>query len=299
MSLVTLVWAGNFSAGKFGATELHPYFIAGTRIFLAAVFFVAFLPAGERRGLLSARNLRLCLPLAVTGIATNQICFASGIRLTLPSHSAIIHCLIPVFVFVLGWLFLRERSGPLAWLGMLVAIGGALFVALSAPAEERRTTLVGDLITLAGALAFSAYVVIGRRIIPEVGAWKAVATGFLIAAPLTAPFFAWGVWQQDWTIVTHRGWAGLGYMIVGATFFCYSAHMWSLKHLDALQVSVFILLQPMLGTTIAALFGQERITMSLVVSGAVAILGVALVQFAPKPSRRPAPVEAAPAFARE
>lgn len=281
MSLVTVVWAGNFTAGKIAAAKIDPLIIASVRIFLAAAFFTAFIPRAQLRESFRWPVLKACLPLALTGIATNQFCFAAGIQLTLPSHSAIIHSLIPVIVVLIGWLFLRERLSGLAALGMVIAIAGALWVTLSASVEEQRATLVGDLLTLAGAVAFGAYAVIGRRIIPALGAWRAVAVGFVLSIPLSLPFFAVGLLRQDWGAVTGREWAALGYMIVGATFFCYSAHLWSLTHLDALQVSIFVDLQPMLGTAIAALFALERITPALVTGGIVALAGVALVQFAP------------------
>jgi drug/metabolite transporter (DMT)-like permease len=257
------------------------------RIWLAAAFFAAFLPAQQKRGLFKGDVLKACLPLALTGIATNLFCFAAGIRLTLPSHSSIIHSLIPVFVAALAWIFLRERQRPLAVLGMALAIGGAATVALSAPAGERRATLAGDLITLAGALAFSCYILLGRRVIPKLGAWRAVATGFVLSVPLSVPFLAWGLLEQDWSRVTWRGWTGAAYMIVGATFFCYSAHMWSLTHLTPLQVSIFVDVQPMLATLIAAGLGQESVTPVLVASGLVALSGVAIVQ---RSARAPASI---------
>jgi drug/metabolite transporter (DMT)-like permease len=278
MSLVTIVWAGNFTAGKVAAAHIDPLLIASIRIFLAAAFFYAFLPPGQKRQLFTPALLRACTPLALTGIATNQFCFAAGIQRTVPSHSAIIHALIPVFVAIIGWIFLRERVGLLGLFGMLLALGGVFYVILSGDAKKQGETLVGDLLTLAGAVAFSAYAVIGRSVIPAIGAWRAVTIGFIISVPLSIPLFILGLQRQHWAEVTPAAWVGLGYMIVGATFFCYSAHMWSLTHLNALQVSIFVELQPMLGTAIAALFAVEEVTRPLVWGGLVALAGVTLVQ---------------------
>ncbi len=285
MALVTLVWAGNFTAGKVAAgtpdaPQFHPFVISAIRIWLGAAFFVFWLPAAQRRALFRPELIRAALPLALTGITTNQICFAAGIRLTLPSHSAIIHAIIPALVVLLGWAIARDVPRPLALAGMVIAVAGALSVALSAPADERRATLTGDVLTLAGALAFSTYIVLGRRIVPALGAWRAVTLGFVLSAPLMLPFFIYGAVRQDWHSLTAQSWAGLGYMIAGATFFCYSAHMWSLAHLDPLSVSVFVDLQPMLGTGIAALFGLEPVTGRLITGSLVAVCGVAVVQIA-------------------
>ena len=286
ISLVTLVWAGNFAAGKKATAEIHPFIVTAMRIILGAGFFWALMP--NRREAFRPAMLKACLPLALTGIATNLFCFAAGIQRTVPTHSAIIHALIPVGVLIIGFVVLHERVGGFALLGMAVAIAGGVYVALLDRRQPQSATLTGDLLTMCGALAFSAYVVLGRTIIPKVGgAWRAITTGYLISVPISLPFLAWGLLHQDWSIVTWQGVTGTAYMIVGATFFCYSAHMWSLTHLEPLQVSVFVVVQPMLAAMISAVLGMESITLDVVIGGLVAIAGVAAVQVATTP-RRPA-----------
>ncbi len=283
ISIVTLVWAGNFAAGKFATAELHPFIITAARIILGAGFFLAMLPRPERRDVFKPSMLKLCLPLALTGIATNLFCFAAGIKLTVPTHSAIIHAMIPVGVFVIGLVILRERHNLLAVLGMLIAISGAVYIAFM-DEHAQHGEWIGDLITLAGALAFSSYVVLGRRIIPKAGgAWRALTTGYLIAVPISIPFLAWGLLHQDWSHISWEAWAGTAYMIFGATFFCYAGHLWSLTHLEPLQVSVFVDIQPMLATAISAVLHIEKITGNVVLGGGIAVAGVALVQIATMP----------------
>jgi drug/metabolite transporter (DMT)-like permease len=247
------------------------------------------MPAGQKLDPFKPSMLKLCLPLALTGIATNLFCFAAGIQRTVPAHSSNNHAMIPVGVLLIGMLLLRERQRPLALLGMAVAIAGALYVVRFDQRVPFSQTIVGDLITLVGALAFSTYVVLGRRIIPQAGgAWRAVTTGYLISVPIAIPFLIWGLVNQDWSMVTWKGWAGTAYMTFGATFFCYSAHMWCLTHLEPLQVSVFVDVQPMLAAAISAILGIEAITGDIVIGGLVAVAGVALVQVgsAPQPAAK-------------
>jgi len=280
ISIVTLLWAGNFTAGKLATDEIHPFLIAGIRVVIAGVVFPLFLPRGTLRELASGAIWRKLLPLALTGIFVNQFAFAAGIKITSPSHSALVHALIPIFVVIIAWIFLREKAGPWTLGGMALAIAGGVWLALGQSSAERDATWVGDLLTLLGAVAFSAYAVIGRRVTPEVGSYKAVALGFLMAIPLSLPLLGWGVVQQDWHAVTWKGLAGLGYMIVAGTFICYSLHMWSVSRLGALRVSVFTNFQPILGTLIGLGFGVDRVTLRFVVAGAVILAGVAIVQLA-------------------
>lgn len=279
ISFVTVLWAGNFTAGKFATDQMDPFLIAGIRILAGAAFFPLLLPAGSMAELKRGSTWRRLLPLALTGIFVNQFAFAAGIRTTTPTHSALVHAMIPVFVLGISWIFLKEGAGPRTLIGVALAIGGAVYLALLQSREEQARTLVGDLWTLVGAIAFAAYVVIGRRVTREVGPVKSVAFGFVMAAPISLPLLAWGAMRQDWSAVEWPTWAALGYMIVAATFVCYSLHMYSLSRLGALQVSVFTNVQPLLGTLIALAFGRDVLTWTLAAAGTVILLGVSIVQF--------------------
>lgn len=273
IAIVTLLWAGNFTAAKIGTAEMSPFLISSIRVFAAAAAFYAML----RDRAISRSDFLALVPLAITGIVVNQTAFAMGIRLTSPSHSAVIHALIPVFVAILAIAMIRERLGPVGVVGMILAVAGALVV-VAPGAEWRSDTFRGDLLTLLGAVSFSVYTVLGRRVLQRIGTFKAVTWAFVIAAPFMIPNFAIGLGHQDWSRVTWKGWAALGYMIVAATLVCYTLHLFALSRLKAGQVAIFTDLQPALGTGIAVLAGLDTVTPHLVIGGAIAIAGVALVQ---------------------
>lgn len=274
MLLVTLLWAGNFVAGKFATRELHWAVLTSFRVLFASAVFAAASPRGALRGV-SWRNVA---PLALTGIVLNLNLFAAGITWTTPGHSAIIQALIPVFVVIIGWAFLREQPSGRSLAGMVLAVGGAVLLALSATASERAATLTGDLITCAGMLCFSTYVVLGRNVVYRAGPFPTVTAAFVLSVPMMIPLMAYGAICQDWSAITWKGWAAAGYMALGATVICYSLHLWALTRLDALQVSIFTDAQPILAAAIAYVFGLERPTFAMVAAGVIVIGGVVLVQ---------------------
>jgi drug/metabolite transporter (DMT)-like permease len=282
--VITLLWSGNFVAGKFatgthGGTGLDPLLIASIRIFCAAAFFPILLGRTGMAQLARPGIWREILPLGLAGIFANQFFFAAGIKLTTPSHSALVHALIPVFVLVIGWLWLREGAGPVKLFGVLLAIAGASYVALSMSAEERGRTLVGDLLTLAGAVSFAIYIVLGRRVLERMGSLPAVTAAFLVSVPFSVPFFAVAAFRQDWSAVPPSAWWALAYMVVAATFICYTLHMYALSKIGPLRVAIFTNLQPILGTLIAQGFGEDALTIPFAAAAVVVIAGVAIVQF--------------------
>src|SRR5437773_8352802 len=122
IGITTVFWAINFTVGKYCTQEFDPFFIASFRIIVTGIVFYALLPKEERK--IRKSDWKAILPLSLTGIATNHVCFAWGISKTTPSHSAIIHAIFPVFVGIVAWVFIRERQGPVALIGMSVAVAG-------------------------------------------------------------------------------------------------------------------------------------------------------------------------------
>lgn len=283
ISIVTVLWAANFTVAKFGTREFDPLFIAAFRVFVTSAIFYACLPKEQRK--FTREDLKAILPLSLTGIVGNHVFFASGIKYTTPSHSAIIHALLPVFVGIVAYVVLKERMGLLAMLGMALAVAGALLVVTRATSSEFRGEMLrGDLLTACGIAAFSIYIVLGRRLVARMGSFRAVTFAFVFAVPFMIPVMAVALTRQDWSLVTWRGIAALGYMLVFANIVAYILHLFALTRLTAGQVAAFVDLQPAIGIGIAVLFHVDVVTPQLLAGAAVALAGVVLVQL-----RRPAP----------
>lgn len=276
ISVVTVLWAGNFSVAKIGMAQFDPFFIASLRVVLTGGLFFALLPREERR--ISLDDFKAALPLSLTGIVANHFCFAAGIQRTTPAHSAIIHTLIPVLVALAAVFVLKERLSRAGVAGILVAGAGVAIVVLGAPSRELAETLTGDLLTLAGITAFSIYTVAGRRLIGRMRAFRAVTLAFACAAPFVLPALAWGWTRQDWGRVDARGWLSFAYMIICANWICYALHIYALSHLTAAKTAAFVDLQPAIGITISVLLGQDTLTEALVAGSLIAVGGVVLVQ---------------------
>ena len=279
--ITTLLWAINFKVGKIGTSEIDPLFIASFRIVVTGLFFFALLKPEDRK--FRPTDWKEIWPLALTGIAMNHVCFASGIKLTLPSHSAVIHAMVPGLVAIVAWIVLRETLAPVHLLGIGIALAGTMTVVLGVPRAEFSGTIWGDLITICGISAFSVYTVFGRRVMAAMGSRRAVTLAFLFAGPLMLPLLIFGALRVDWAHVTWRGWAALAYMLIFANMVAYLLHSYALSRLKASQVAAFTNLQPAIAIAISAASGDPT-RPTLFIGAAIALVGVVLVQL-----RRPTP----------
>ena len=74
------------------------------------------------------------------------------------------------------------------------------------------------------------------------------------------------------------GVAALLYVLFFNTVVCYLLYFWALRALRAAEVAVFSNFQPVLGTGLSVAFGMEAVGPLFLVSGAVVLAGVWVVQ---------------------
>ena len=100
ISIVTVLWAANFTVAKIATAEFNPFFIASFRVLVTSAIFYACLSREQRK--FDRSDLKAIVPLSLSGILANHVFFAWGIQHTTPAHSSIIHALLPVFVAVVA-----------------------------------------------------------------------------------------------------------------------------------------------------------------------------------------------------
>jgi drug/metabolite transporter (DMT)-like permease len=217
----------------------------------------------------------------MTGILMNQLYFIIGISHTTPGHSAVMMAMIHIFVALLSMTLHGERISIAGWFGVLMGGAGAVGVVLSTGRTEQSATMFGDVITLCATLGFSLYTVLGRNLVREYGA-RMITTGAYVGTLPIAPFvLLYGISRQDWSLITWKGLAALAYILVFTTVVCYILYYWALARLRAVQVAIFVDIQPFLGTSISLLLGMETVGGMFILSGLAAMSGVLLVQLMP------------------
>lgn len=164
----------------------------------------------------------------------------------------------PLFVALLAGLFLRERLGGWMWVGLAVALGGGVLIAVSDAGADfslTGTALQGDLLALLGAAAVAVYMVVGRAVqarLPFLVYITLVYTGATLT--LWGAFFLFGV-----PLVTYAppAYLWLGLLALVPQLIGHSAYNYALKYLPSTYVSLTVLAEPVGSIALAMLFLQE------------------------------------------
>lgn len=285
ITVMVLLWSGNFIIGKVALREFPPLLLSGLRVGLAGVMISPVYWWNKRNRSEATRwtseDLPILIYLGVFGVALNQLFFVYGLNRTSVAHSAMIIALTPILVLLIAAIVKQEQMTARKMAGMALAVAGvAILNAFPDPAagQSSAPTLLGDLFTFLAGLTFALFTVIGKRTSVRLDAVTvntfAYAGGTLALAPIT-------IWQGthfSFEHVTIQAWASLIYMALFPSVVCYLIYYYALKYIPASRVSAFSYLQPVVATVMAVTLLGEHVTIPLVAGGSVIFAGVCLTE---------------------
>lgn len=271
--LLALSAAALFSTGgtaiKF--CSFGPWQVASFRCAFAAVAIALFVPE-TRRGF----TWRL-LPVAAA-YAMQSLLFATSNKLTTAANAIFLQSTSPLYVLLLSPLLLHEkvRRSDVAFLVALAA-GMAMFFVGVEPARETATNpVLGNVLAAASGVGW-ALTVLGLRWLGRTDgttgsvALQATLYGNVLACVISLP---WALpVPPDGTVRDWGAIAFLGVVQIGLAYFCLTR---AARNLAALELSLLLILEPVLSSVWAWIFhGEQPGPWS--VAGAATILAATIV----------------------
>jgi drug/metabolite transporter (DMT)-like permease len=286
-----LINAGTHLSARAVTATLAPASVAVIRMLGTAVIYgllLALLRPGPSATPDHARRLppRALWPLFLAwGFVVgplNQGLFLVGIARSNAAHAALLYALTPVAVSFAAAALGRERLRGRRLLGVLVALTGVVVLLLErgltdGVGQSALEVAIGDALILGAVLAWAAWTLgsgalAARWSTPQIAGWTMLGAGFWAA--LAAPF----VWQPLPAEVPSEAWMALAWLVLMTSVVSYLLWSYALSRTEASRVAVFTNLQPLGTAALAWLLLDEPIGLSLVLGGALVILGVRQVQ---------------------
>ena len=198
----------------------------------------------------------------------------SSLDYTSVAASVVLVSTQPVFVALLAYVIFGERTSPLSFGGILLALAGTAVIASGGSVGS--AAFFGNALALVGAVAVAVYVLIGRAsrtggigVLPYSVVVYAAAALTLLPVALFLEVQLWGYSGETWFWL----WAiTLGPQILGHTVF-----NWALRYVDASIISGTILAEPVVSALLAWMVLSERPGFATILGGAVVLLGLFLL----------------------
>ncbi|HOT93632.1 MAG TPA: DMT family transporter, partial [Methanoregulaceae archaeon] len=129
LTVVGLVWGGAYVAGRLVAVEMTPFAAVAVRSLLASLCLGLVLAAAPRGTRTVARaDLPAMVLLGLSGVFGFNVLFFLGLESTGAVNGTLIGATNPVLTGLLAGILLRERIGPIRWLGVVLSFIGVLVV---------------------------------------------------------------------------------------------------------------------------------------------------------------------------
>jgi drug/metabolite transporter (DMT)-like permease len=274
---VCILWGSTYLAIRIGVGEFPPTIFAGIRFLVAGSIMLAFsvikglkLPVSISEvmkisvvGLFLLLGGNGCVVWAETRIHSGM---ASLIVATVPLFMALIELVLPN----------RPKLSSKGWLGLFIGFGGVALLVFP-NSSETSTDIVGIMLLLAGAFSWAVGSVYSKSfkasssIIPNI-AIQMLAGG--LGLSLVGAF--WGEFSA--IHVTSKGVSAMLYLIFFGSIIGYSCYVYILQKWPATKAGTYAYVNPLVAILLGALILNEPISISVVLSTAVILGGVVLVQ---------------------
>jgi drug/metabolite transporter (DMT)-like permease len=277
---VPAIWGGTFVAGKVVVATLTPlmgsfarYMVACVALLVAAFVLEGGLPR------LSGRQWAATFVLGLFGVFAYNLFFMGALAKLPASRAALIIALNPAITIAISAVVFKERLSARRWIGVAVALlGVAIVVSKGDFANFTGGGIgLGELFMFAAVTSWALYTILGRKVLggltPLAATNYAALWGTLLLGLAAAPAFGTlHPTQFDWRMTV-----SLLYLGVLGTAVAFVWYYMSVKKVGASTTSIFNNLVPVFGVAISVLLLGEQLLASMLIGGAVTIVGVLMV----------------------
>lgn len=231
---------------------------------------------------LSLREIGILFLCSFCGIAGNQTLFIQGLSMTSPIDASVITAGTPIIVMLLAAVFLREPITRMKSGGVLLGAAGAVGLVLQSGqgGNAAAASFAGDACVLGSSLIYAVYFVFSKPLSEKYSAVTMMKWMFLFAvievAPLTLPAIVrpGGAFAAP---PDARTFAGMAYVIFGATFLAYLLIPMAVRRIRPTTASMYNYVQPVVACALAILLAQDVFSAGKLLAAAAVFLGVYFV----------------------
>jgi drug/metabolite transporter (DMT)-like permease len=296
--VVNAMWAAQYPAYKTASGQMGPITVSAWTFFLAGAILLPFL-LKERfsRSVENSQSRRSWVKddwigfivIGIFGLVPASAFLAWGTERSTASNAALIYLTVPIQTALLASVILGERMTWLRWLSLGVSLTGVLLLSRSDLRQQALTRgefLAGNVLVLLACTSSSFYNVYSKDLLRRFTAVAVLVYGYAMALALSVPLLLWAE-PLSWSAVrgyTAATWLSVLVLSVFSWGLAMVLWMFVLRRIDVTQASVSIYLLPFLGVMMSAITLHERITSSMLIGGAMTLVGALIITVAESPT---------------
>ena len=283
---VAAIWGGTFIAARVVATVMSAPAASLWRYLVASVALLAYVIVRER-GLprLVGRQWIAMALLGATGVMLYNLFFMAGLEKIPASRGSLIVALNPAVTLLAGALLLGEPLTRIRVLGVVVALAGVVLVLGHGNPMDlfRGHAGLGELQIFGAVVSWSAYTLIGKRVLAGVSPLVATTYAALLGTAMLAVVTALA---GDLALppAVPRVWLAFAFLGVFGTGVAFVWFYDGVRLLGPARTAVFVNLVPVFAISLGVLLLGESVDASMIVGGLIVVAGVWLLNRPVAPS---------------
>lgn len=273
-----LLGALTFPIAKYGLVRIEPFTFAFFRYILSSVFLLAIVWK-RRQGIpIPRKDAFKIFGLGILIIPLNQTAYLFGQSMTAAGHGAVLFATVPIWIFIMALIHLKEKFVFRRALGVIIGIFGVAVIMISGGLEVGGNYLFGDAVILVAVIAWAYYSVLGKPLAQKYGAIRVTAYAIASGSALYFPFGLIRAIGCDYSQANLQAWLSVIYAALGVSVLAYILWYWLLKFFEATRIAVFHNIQPVIAAAAASVILGESVGWSFVVGGLIVLTGVVVTE---------------------
>jgi len=249
--LVQVFFGVHYVGTKVVLAHVPPAAWAAMRVLAAAVILEAWVLLSRREVPRRLKDWAMLAGFALCGVVLNQILFVEGLARTTPAHSAVINTTIPVWTYLFVFLFRHEALTARKAGGLALALGGVWLLQADS-LREGGTLMLGDFLTLLNSIFFGLFLAVSKRYLERHDPLATTAHIFALGSVGVVLYGGWDLARLDMAALPAPVWWWGAWIVLFSTVGAYALNYYALRRVHSTLVALFIYLQPLIATVLAA-----------------------------------------------
>jgi len=275
---IYLIWGSTYLAIRYAVETIPPLYTAGIRHLTAGMILLLWCLAKRLRPTWAQVRASIIIGAFFFLIGHGTLHWAEQ---RVPSGLAsLLIASEPIWVFLLSALAARRwRLNGTILAGIILGFGGVGLLMGRSALDSGPGVFLGSLAVLLGALSWSVGVVYSRKshlsghpLLLSALSLLAGSVQLLFAGTLAGEYRGFSIGS-----VSLRSWLSLAYLIAFGSVVAFTAYNWLLEHYSPTLVATHTYVNPIVAVLLGWLFAREAVTLNVLLSTAMVIAAVMLV----------------------
>ncbi len=259
--------------------NISPYIVLLFRALIASLVYLIWIISKKKylKKIEKSDYIKLII-LGLINIPINQFLFFIAISKTTAPNVSLAYSLTPIFVFIIAYIYLKEKITIKKMLGIAIAVIGTIILLSEKGLKFTEDGIFGDILALIASLSWALYTIIGKQLIQKYNPIYITGLTMIIGFVLYLPiFFSLNI-PIEWNNFTSNQWLELLFLGLFTSAIGYAIWYYALTKIDASKLSVYNNLQPALTAILSLIIFATPITLLFVIGGTLIMCGVFITQ---------------------